>query len=157
MGPETAQTKSRTQTPLINTARPRPSPNAYGVSASGEPKIDQLPALIDSPPQVAPTAIHPHVGLVHMPLQPAPGTMRTVGSFPDLLSKFLNPPVDRRRISRDPALGQKIPHITVRQWVSAVPANRQEDNISRKAVLFKRISARHVASSYISAEQCCAS
>ena len=30
MGPETAQTKSRTQTPLINTARPRPSPNAYG-------------------------------------------------------------------------------------------------------------------------------
>ena len=29
MGPETAQTKSRTQTPLINTARPRPSPNAY--------------------------------------------------------------------------------------------------------------------------------
>ena len=29
MGPETAQTKSRTQTPLINTARPRPSPKAY--------------------------------------------------------------------------------------------------------------------------------
>ncbi len=37
MRPETAQTKSRTQTPLINTARPWPSPNAYARNPSSTP------------------------------------------------------------------------------------------------------------------------
>jgi len=30
MGTKAAQTKSRSQTPMINTARPRPSADAYG-------------------------------------------------------------------------------------------------------------------------------
>ncbi len=48
------------------------------------------------------------VGLIDMPLQPAPGTMATVGALADLGAELPYPAVDRGGIDRHPALGQQI-------------------------------------------------
>jgi len=48
------------------------SPCSVGISPCGKAKIDQLPTLVDSPPEVAPPAINAHISLIYVPLQPTP-------------------------------------------------------------------------------------
>lgn len=92
---------------------PHECPCRAGISASGEPEIDQLAALIDGPPKVAPTSVNTHIRFIHVPLQAAPRTMLTVGSLAYLWPKLLHSSIDRRRTNCDPSLSQKIPHITI--------------------------------------------
>ena len=42
-------------------------PCRTGVSAGGKPKIDQLAALLDNLPQIAPPPVDPHIGFVSYP------------------------------------------------------------------------------------------
>ncbi|UOA16901.1 hypothetical protein DSM109990_03788 (plasmid) [Sulfitobacter dubius] len=113
------------------------------VPSCGEAKIDHLIVRVDSPPQVAPLAAHPHIGLINVPIDAGP-TQKLLRSFGQFRSEFLNPAIYRRSINSDPALCEQIHHVLVGQWVAQLPPHRAKDDVARKTVMLERGSARHV-------------
>ena len=99
---------------------PQENPCCFGISPRGQPEIDQLTKLIDGRLQVAPSATNPNVRLVHIPLEPAPGTVRPTGPFADLGAELPDPTVDGRGINHHSALGQHVADFAARQRVAAV-------------------------------------
>jgi hypothetical protein len=94
--------------------------------------VDDLPMLVDCPVQVRPAARYLPVRLIDEP--PVTGGMAAwPGSFDELGGEALHPPVDGDVISRDTALGQQFPDVTVRQALPQVPADRDGDHLPRES------------------------
>jgi hypothetical protein len=82
------------------------------------------------------------MGLVHVaaatdPVQGKPGRIRQQRREPP------HPPVHRDVINIDPALGQQLVHIPIRQAESEVPAHRKHDHLGREPETGKRRARRN--------------
>lgn len=116
---------------------------SLGIPPRRQAEVDELPELIDRAPEIAPAAVHPDVGLIHVPGQTAPRSMAAQGALADLGPELAHPAIDRGCIHHDPALGQHVAHIAVGKRVAAIPALRQQDHILREPMTPERITTRH--------------
>lgn len=114
----------------------------FRVPSCGEAEIDHLIVCVDSPPQVAPLAAHPDIGLINMPNDAGPAQIlpRSFGQF---RSEFLNPSIYRRPINGDLAFCEQIHHVLVGQRVAQIPTHRTKDDVTWKTVMLERGSTRH--------------
>ena len=69
----------------------------------------------------------------------AQSAMAAQGALPDFGAELAHPAMNRRSIAHDPALGQHVTHIAIRQRAAAAPAHRQQDHVLRKPMPTERI------------------
>ncbi len=112
----------------------------FRVPPGGQPHIDELASMIHGAPEVTSLAANAQIGLVDMPVQPAPAAVGS-GAPGDLGAELLDRAEDRGPVHHDPALGQEIGDILGREWKPAVPAHGQQDNASREPAAPERIAA----------------
>jgi hypothetical protein len=95
--------------------------------------VDDLPVLIDGAVQVGPAAGDLDVGFVDEPAIPArvPGR---AGGVDELRGEGLHPPVHGHMIDGDAALGEQLLNVAVGQPLAQVPAHRDRDHLTRKAI-----------------------
>jgi hypothetical protein len=93
--------------------------------------------LIDRPVQVGPSSGNPDIGFVDEPPIAArvPGR---AGGVDELRGERLYPPVDRDLIDDDAAFGEQFFHVAVRQAIAHLPAHRQCNHLTRKAIASRR-------------------
>ncbi|MDT4903392.1 MAG: hypothetical protein QOH52_1408 [Pseudonocardiales bacterium] len=103
----------------------------------GQQYVDELAVLIDRPVQVGPSSGDLDIGFVDEP--PIAGRVpgRAAG-VDDLRGERLYPPLDRGVIDDDAAFGEQFFHVAVRLAVAQVPAQRQCDHLTRKAIAGRR-------------------
>lgn len=112
-----------------------------GISLCGQPKVDQLAELINSPPQVAPSATHSGVRFINRPLQTSPGPLGALGALAYLGAELSDPTVDGRGVKQYSALGLQVADVAARQQVATAPAHRKKDDLTRKPMPFERVLA----------------
>ena len=91
-----------------------------------------LACLVDRPTDVAPTAGDLDVGRIDLPVV-ADRMPAGPGGLGQQRREPLHPAVDRDVIDLDPALGEQLLDIAVRQAEAQVPADRQHDHVGWKA------------------------
>lgn len=113
-----------------------------GCSARCQAEVDEPAVLIDRPPQIAPTAVHPKVGFVNVPCQAAPTAMAAVGALADLGAELLDLAIDSCGIDGDAAFRQQVATVALGQRVAAVPPHGQQDHDLRKPMASERFASR---------------
>ena len=108
-----------------------------GVAPGRDVDVDHLTPLVDRPVDVPPHAGDLHVSLVHMPPVAGPVAARS-GGIDEQRGEPVHPPVDRDVVDPQPALGEELLDVPVRQPVPQVPAHREHDHLGREPVTRER-------------------
>lgn len=107
------------------------------ISARSQAEVDHLAVGIDGTPEVAPLSADADVGFIDM-LVDACAAQMLLGEFGQFWAELLEPRIHRRAINRDLALCQKTDDILMRQWVSQIPPDGTENDLTLKAMMFER-------------------
>jgi hypothetical protein len=111
------------------------------VAALRDRAVDDLAVLVQGPVDVAPDTGNFHVGLVYEPPVADSVTTRP-GRIDQQRREALDAPVDRDVINLDPTFGQEFFHVSIRQAITPVPADRLQDHLRWEAKASKRRSIK---------------
>lgn len=122
---------------------PEKGSRRLSIAPFGQPKVDQLTALIDRTPKITPRSSNADICLINMPglATPGPPAKRLLGNF---WPKLLDPTKDGRRIHIYSALTEHVPDISIGERISAIPTDGQKNYLSRIPVVLEWIALHGV-------------
>jgi hypothetical protein len=132
---------------------PEEPPGAVGVAAGRDQHADDLPVLVYRAVYVAPHTVDLDIRLIHEP----PVTWRVAAKPSDVGQQRrepLHPPVDGDVIELDPALDQQFLDVSVGEFETQVPPDRDDDHLGREPVPSERRLRRQPEASTVRQLHC---